>query len=49
MKQTMKLPKRRNEFAMALAVGKFKSGPMMTKIKQQQPRRAKHKKRLVDY
>ena len=49
MKNTMKTPKPRNEFAMALATGKFKSGPMLTKLKQKQPRHAKHKKQLSDY
>ena len=46
-KKPTKLLKPRNEHAMALAVGKFKPGPMLTKLKQQQPRHAKHKKQLL--
>ena len=50
MKITLKQPKRRNEYAMALAMGKFKSGPMLTKLKQKSsPRHAKHKKLLTEY
>ena len=50
MKIKLKTTKPRNEHAMALSMGKFKGGPMVTKLKQKSsPRHAKHKKLLPDY
>ena len=46
--KSKKMPKRRNEFAMALAVGKFPNKVMASKREQQKSGYQKHKKEDLD-